>query len=149
VLGRDSVFINRGATPRESAIEVQSLTTLTGAAPELSNSRLACKDVQTTMMYYWIVKHDDSEAQAIISYREELNALRTHHIIVESLSPTLSSGASFALGHEIKTERTWRDLNDTLVTYLQSQRAQGDNEQSALGVNLGTNMSPVRSGRAL
>ena len=146
VLGGDSVFINRGATLRESAIEVQPLAV--GAAPELSNLRLACKDVQPTMMYYWIVKHDDSEAQNIISYRKELNALRAHHIVVESLSP-LSSGASFALGHEIKTERTWRDLNDTLVTYLQSQRVHDGKEQSALGVHLGTNMSPVRSRRAL
>ena len=92
------------------------------------------------MMYYWIVKHDGSEAQDIISYREELNAFRLHHIIVESLSPS-SSGASFVLGHQIKTERTWRDLNDTLVSYLQSQRVQDDKGQSALGVNLGTNDS--------
>ena len=118
-----------------------------GAALELSHLGLACEDVQTTMMYYWIVKHDGSEAQDLISYREELNAFRPHHVVVESLSP-LSSGASFVLGHQIKTERTWRDLNDTLVTYLRSQRAQGGEEQSALGVNLGTN-NPVQSGRAL
>jgi hypothetical protein len=100
------------------------------------------------MMYYWIVKHDGSEARDIISYREELSVLRSHHIIVESLSPLLS-GASFALGHQIKTERTWRDLNDTLVTYLQSRRVRGDEEQPALGVNLGTNNPLPACGRAL
>lgn len=93
------------------------------------------------MMYYWIVKHEDSEARDIISYREELNVLRSHHIVVESLSPTLLSGASFTLGHQIKTERTWRDLNDAFVTYLQSQHVQDNQEQSALGVNIGTKQS--------
>ena len=95
-------------------------------------------------MYYWIVKRDGYEARDIMSYREELNAFRSHHIIVESLSPLLSD-ASFALGHQIKTEGTWRDLNDALVTYLQSQRVQDDKEQPVLGVNLGTN-NPLRVG---
>jgi hypothetical protein len=99
------------------------------------------------MMYYWIVKHDGSETQDIISYREELSAFRPHHIVVESLSP-LSSGASFVLGHKIKTEKTWRDLNDTLVAHLQSQSVQDDTEQSALGVHLGTN-DPVQPRREL
>jgi len=99
-----------------------------------------------TILYYWIVKQEDSEARDLISYREELNAFRHHHIVVESLSPLLK-GASFALGHQIKTERTWRDLNDTLVTYLQSQHVQDDQEQSALGVNMGTN-NPVQLGGA-
>ena len=89
-------------------------------------------------MYYWIVTHDGSEDQDIISYREELGAIRQHHIIVHSLSPLLS-GASFALGRRISTERTWRDLNDSLVTYLQSQHGQDDKEKSALGVNIGAN----------
>jgi len=94
--------------------------------------------MQTTMMYYWIVKHDGSEDQDIISYREELVTLRQHHIVVESLSPMLKTNASFALSRRISTERTWRDLNDTLVTYLQLQRVQDDKEQPALGVNIGT-----------
>lgn len=100
------------------------------------------------MMYYWIVKHDGSEARDIISYQEYLNVLQSHHIIVESLSPLLS-GASFALGHQIKTERTWRDLNDTVVAYLQSQHGRGDNGQSVLGVDLGMNNPLPACGRAL
>ena len=94
------------------------------------------------MMYYWIVKHDGSEDQDIISYREELGTLRQNHVVVESLS---LRGASFALGRRISTERTWRDLNDTLVTYLQSQRLQDDNEESALGVHIGA--KPIKSRR--
>lgn len=90
------------------------------------------------MMYYWVVKHDGSEDQDIVSYREDLGALRQHHIIVESLSPLLNC-ASFALNRRISTEKTWRDLNDTLVVHLQSQRIQDSKEESALGVNIGTN----------
>ena len=90
------------------------------------------------MMYYWIVTHDGSEDQDVISYREEWGAIRQHHVIVHLLSPFLS-GASFALGRRISTERTWRDLNDTLVAHLQSQHVQDDKEQSALGVNIGAN----------
>jgi len=97
------------------------------------------------MMYYWIVKHDGSEDQDIISYREELGTLRQHHIVVESLSPMLKSSASFALSRRINTERTWRDLNDALVTCLQSQRVQDDKEQPVIGVNIGANDNPVHS----
>ena len=101
------------------------------------------ENAQTTMMYYWIVKHDGSEDQDIISYREEFGTLRQHHIIVESLSPPLKS-ASFALGRQINTDKTWRDLNDALVTYLQSQSGQDDKEQPTLGVNVGAdNRVPV------
>lgn len=96
------------------------------------------------MMYYWIVKRDGYEARDLMSYRETLCALRAHHIIVESLSPLLSD-ASFALDHQIKTEETWRDLNDALVTYLQSQHVQDDKEQPVIGVYLGTN-NPLRAG---
>ena len=99
------------------------------------NLRLTRNDVQITMMYYWIVKHDGSEDQDIISYKEDLMTLRQHHIIVESLSPFLNT-ASFALGRRICTEKTWRDLNDTLVTHLQSQHGQDEN-RTALGVNIG------------
>ena len=88
-------------------------------------------------MYYWTVKHDDSDAQDIISYREEFGTLRQHHIIIESLSPLLKNSASFALGHRIYTDKTWRDLNDTLVIYLQSQSVQDDKEKPALGINIG------------
>lgn len=87
-------------------------------------------------MYYWIVKHDSFEDQDIISYREDLGTLRHHHLVIESLSPSLN-GASFVLGRRISTEKTWRDLNDTLVTYLQSQRSQGGKEEPTLGVNIG------------
>jgi hypothetical protein len=88
-------------------------------------------------MYYWVVKHDDSGYQDLMSYREELGTLRQHHIIIEALSPLFKGGAPFALGRRISTERTWRDLNDTLVTYLQSQSVQGDAEQPTLGINIG------------
>jgi len=88
-------------------------------------------------MYYWTVKHDDSEDQDIISYREELGVLRQHHIVIESLSPLLKNSASFALGRRISTDKTWRDLNDTLVTYLQSRSVQDDKEQLVLGINIG------------
>lgn len=98
------------------------------------------------MMYYWVVKHDGSEDQDIVSYREDLGTLRQHHIIIESLSPSLN-GASFALGRRISTEKTWRDLNNTLVSYLGSQRVQ-DNKESVLGVNIGAN-NPVQPGGAL
>ena len=95
----------------------------------------------TTMMYYWIVKHDDSDDQDIISYREDLGALRQHHVIVESLSPPLNS-ASFTLGRRICTEKTWRDLNDALVAYLQSQNISDGKERPGLGINIGTNYPP-------
>ena len=110
---------------------------------ELSNLPAAYRDVQTTMMYYWTVKYDGSEDQDIISYREELGTLRHHHIVIESLSPLLKNGASFALGRRISTEKTWRDLNDALVTYLQSQTAQDDKEQPTLGINIGAG-NPVQ-----
>lgn len=100
--------------------------------------RLARKNLQTIMMYYWIVKHDGSEDQDIISYREDFGTLRQHHILVESLSPPLKA-ASFVLGRRINTEKTWRDLNDTLVTCLQSQLIQDNKGQSPLGVNIGAN----------
>jgi hypothetical protein len=96
------------------------------------------------MMYYWVVKHDGSEDQDIISYREDLGTLRQHHIIVESLSP-LVNGASFALGRRICAEKTWRDLNDALVAHLQSRRTQDSNEEPALGIYLGAN-NPVQYG---
>ena len=95
-------------------------------------------------MYYWIVKYDGSEDQDIISYREELGTLRQHHITVESLSPLLKSGASFVLGRRISTDKTWRDLNDALVSHLQSQSVQDDKEQPTLGINLGAN-NPAQS----
>ena len=94
------------------------------------------KDLRAIMMYYWIVKHDGSEDQDIVSYREDIGTLRQHHIVVESLSPFLN-GASFVLGRQISTERTWRDLNDTLVAYLQLQSFQNDGEQYPLGINIG------------
>ena len=94
--------------------------------------------VGLTMMYYWIVKHDGSEGQDIVSYREDLATFRHHHIIVESLSPVLN-GASFALGRRISTEKTWRDLNDSLVTYLQSQQVPDNKGEPPLGVNIGAN----------
>ena len=96
-------------------------------------------NVQITMMYYWIVKHDGSEDQDIISYKEDLMTLRQHHIVIESLSPFLNT-ASFALGRRICTEKTWRDLNNTLVTHLQSQHGQDEN-RTALGVNIGASDS--------
>jgi len=95
-------------------------------------------------MYYWTVKHDGSEDQDIVSYREELGTFRQHHIIIESLSPLLKNGASFALGRRINTEKTWRDLNDALVTYLQSQSVQDDKEQPALGINVGAGVQVQR-----
>lgn len=98
------------------------------------------------MMYYWIVKHDGSEDQDIISYREDFGTLRQHHIIVESL-PSILNGASFVLGRRISTERTWRDLNDTLVTYLQLQSIQPGKEQSPLGINIGAKDPISCSGR--
>lgn len=90
------------------------------------------------MMYYWFVKHDGSEDQDIVSYREDLGTLRQHHIIIESLSPLLY-GASFALGRRISTEKTWRDLNDTLVVYLRSRPVEDNKEEPAFGMNIGTN----------
>jgi len=101
------------------------------------------------MMYYWTVKYDGSEEQDIISYREEFGILRHHHIIIESLSPSLKNGASFALGRRISTEKTWRDLNDALVSYLQSQTVQDDKEQPTLGINIGTGNPVQRLGDAL
>jgi len=115
----------------------------------LSNLSLADKDTRTTTMYYWTVKHDGSEDQDIISYREELATLRQHHIIIESLSPLLKSGASFALGRQISTDKTWRDLNDTLVAYLQSQSVQDDKEQPALGISIGAGNPVQRVGDSL
>ena len=116
---------------------------------ELSNLPLAYKVVRTTMMYYWTVKHDGSEDQDIISYREELGSFRQHHIIIESLSPLLKNGAAFALGRRISTDKTWRDLNDTLVNYLQSQSVQDDKEHPALGINIGEGNPVQRLGDAL
>jgi hypothetical protein len=49
------------------------------------------------------------------------------------------TGASFVLGRRISTEKTWRDLNDTLVTYLQLQTMQNDKAQPSLGINIGVN----------
>lgn len=95
------------------------------------------------MMYYWVVKHEDSGYQDLMSYREELGTLRQHHIIVEALSPLFKGGAPFAFGRRISTERTWRDLNDALVTYLQSQSVQDDAEQPTLGINIGADNSTL------
>ena len=116
---------------------------LTVTRTELSNLPVAYKDVQTTMMYYWAVKYDGSEDQDIMSYREELGTLRHHHIVIESLSPLLKNSASFALSCRISTEKTWRDLNDALVTYLQSQTIQDNKEQPVLGINIGAG-NPVQ-----
>ena len=99
------------------------------------------------MMYYWIVKHDGSEDQDIISYREDLGTLRQHHIRVESLSPP-ANAASFVLGRRINTEKTWRDLNDTLVTYLQSQLIQDNKGQPPLGVNIGASAPATPPGHS-
>lgn len=94
-------------------------------------------------MYYWIVKHDGSEDQDLISCREELGTFRQDYVVVESLSPLLKN-ASFALGRRISTDRTWRDLNDAIITHLQSQSVQDNKEQPTLGLNVGAN-NPVHS----
>ena len=94
------------------------------------------------MMYYWVVEYPDYRSiDGILSYREELVSLRQHHIVVKSLSCSFKSSAQFVLGHQISTEKTWRDLNNALVTYLQSQSVQDDKESPALGINIGVDNS--------
>lgn len=94
-------------------------------------------------MYYWIVKHAGSKVQDIVSHHEDLYTLQYPHIIIESLSPGLN-GASFALGRRISTDSTWRDLNNSLVTYLKSQHVRKSKVELPLGVNLGAN-DPLQS----
>lgn len=96
------------------------------------------------MMYYWIVKYSDSEDQVIISSKETFCQINKHHITVESLSPLLKNDASFVLGRQISTESTWRDLNDTLTTYLHSKGVQGNKKKPTPGVNIGAD-NPVWS----
>ena len=94
------------------------------------------------MMYYWVVEYPDYRSiDGILSYREELVSLRQHHIVVKLPSCSFKSSAQFALGRQISTEKTWRDLNDALVTYLQSQSVQDDKESPALGINIGVDNS--------